>query len=69
MADEQKIQKNVINNLRYIQRAYEIESQNDLADILDISPPQLSRILKGEQMPSLSPCLINIYRQFGFTIS
>lgn len=68
VADDQKIQKNVINNLRYIQRAYEIESQNDLADILDISPPQLSRILKGEQMPSLSPCLINIYRQFGFTI-
>lgn len=67
--DEQKVQKNVIKNLEYIQRTYKIRKQSELADILDISPPQLSRILKGEQMPSLFPCLANIYKQFGYKIN
>lgn len=66
--DEAKVRKNIVKNLRYIMFKYGIEVQKDLADILDISAPQLSKVLKGEQTLALFPFLANIERRFHYSI-
>lgn len=68
VADEIEVQKNVVKNLNYIMFKYDIKVQKDLADILDIGAPQLTKILKGEQTPTLFPCLANIVRRFNYSI-
>ena len=44
VSDEIEVQKNVVKNLNYIMFKYDIKVQKDLADILDIGAPQLTKI-------------------------
>lgn len=66
--DESDVQKNVVKNLNYIMYKYNIKVQKDLADLLDIGAPQLTKILKGEQTPTLFPFFVNITRRFHYSI-
>lgn len=66
--DEPGVQARVVENLNYIMFKYGIKVQKDMADILGIGAPQLTRILKGEQTPTLFPCLANLKRRFDYTI-
>ncbi len=75
-ADEEQVQKNVVSNLNYLmvknkpsgkhQKAS--MSQKDLADLLGIGAPQLTRILHGEQTPTIFPLLANVKSVFGYSI-
>ena len=68
VADDLEVREKISKNLNYIMFKYDIKVQKDLADILDISAPQLTRIFKGEQMPPLFPCLANVVKRFGYSI-
>ncbi|OUP21425.1 hypothetical protein B5F29_02785 [Lachnoclostridium sp. An196] len=65
---EEKVLEHVVKNLNYFRSKYQIGAQKDLAEILEISPSQLTKILKKEQMPPLYPLLVNITKRFHYSI-
>ena len=73
VANEAQVRKNVSNNLKYFMFKYRAENQvgmpqNNMAELLGITPPQLTKILKGSQTPTIFPCLESIKRIFGYSI-
>lgn len=71
--DEMKIRDNTINNLKYLMFKYKTKDQaampqQDLAVLLGIGAPQLSKILKGNQILSIFPCLERVRSIFGYSI-
>ncbi len=73
-ADESTVQKNVVKNLYYIMHKYRDKDseksmpQKDLADLLGIGPSQLTKILKGNQTPTIFACLDRVKGVFGYSI-
>lgn len=65
---EREIQKNVMSNLNYVMRKFEIGSQKELAEKLDIGAPQLTRLMHGDQTPTVYPFLVKVKEHFGYTI-
>jgi len=66
--DEAKVQENVVKNLNYFMHKHGIKVQKDLADLLDIGAPQLTKIMGGKQTPTVFPFLANVTRVFGYSI-
>lgn len=67
---EAEVQANVVKNLNYFMYKYgdEITSQKKMAELLGIGAPQLTKILKGEQTPTVYPFLANIKKWFHYSI-
>lgn len=67
---EIEIQQNVVKNLNYFKYKYskDIDSQKVLANLLGVKPSQLTKILKGEQTPTVYPFLTNVKKWFHCSI-
>lgn len=65
---EEDVQKNVKDNMNFIMWKFGIDTQRKLAEMVDIAPAQLTRIMHGDQTPTVYPFLINIKEKFGYTI-
>lgn len=65
---EDQAQELIKKNLKFLMKKKNIKTQRELANMLDISPPQLSKIMKEGQIPTVYPFLINVTRVFGVTI-
>lgn len=73
IANESGVQKNVVKNLQYLMFKYKAKDQvtmpqKDLAELLGIGAPQLTKILQGNQTPTIFSCLDRVKRVFGYTI-
>lgn len=68
IVSELDVQRNIVKNMNYIMFKYNIKTQRDLADLLNIGAPQLTKILKGNQTPTLFPFFINVVRRFNYSI-
>lgn len=69
--DITKIQVNIQKNLEYIMKTNRIEKRKDLAVKLGVTAPQLTRIMNGEQLPTLNPFLLMLKKhskEFGCTV-
>ena len=58
IANEAEVQKNVVKNLQYLMFKYKAKDQvtmpqKDLAELLGIGAPQLTKILQGNQTPTI----------------
>lgn len=66
--NETEIQKNVINNLNYIIQKFEVKTQREMADNLGVGPAQLTRVMHGDQTPSVYPFLTKIKELYNYSI-
>lgn len=66
--EERAAQSYVVKNLNYLMFKHNIRVQKDLAELLDIGAPQLTKILKGEQTPTIYPFLANVRKYFHYSI-
>lgn len=65
---EEQAQELIKKNLNYLMKKKNIKTQKDLATVLDVSPPQLSKIMKEGQIPTVYPFLTNVKKIFDVTI-
>ena len=73
IAEEREVHDNIVKNLKYLMFKYRTKDQvsmpqKDMADLLGIGAPQLTKILQGNQTPTVFPCLDHVKRVFGYSI-
>lgn len=65
---EAQIQENIMNNTNFIMWLFGIKSRKELADMTDVGAPQITRIMNGEQTPSVFPFLVRMKEKFHYSI-
>ena len=65
---EDVAKSNLQRNLFYLMEKNEIATKKEMAQVLGVSLPTLSNVLKDGQIPNIFPLFVNAKEQFGYTI-
>ena len=68
LTNEMAARKNLVQNLRYIMRKEQIETQKELAERLTVAPATLTNVMNEKLTPTIYPFFQSLHNLYGYSV-